>query len=74
MTYTNEFSVSNYDVLALEIKLEKDFNNSNGSYYDGEYDGKLGFEPSQENWLSADYRKGYLRGIEEKYNDKYELI
>ncbi len=41
-----------FDVLALELKLDDDFNKSNGSYYDGEYDAKLGFEPSKDNWMS----------------------
>ena len=44
-------------------------------YSDGEFDGKLGFEPSWEKWgSSADYKRGYLSGIEEKYNDKFAQL
>ena len=44
--------IQDFDVLALELKLDDDFNKSNGSYYDGEYDAKLGFEPSKDNWMN----------------------
>ncbi len=44
-------------------------------YSDGEFDGKLGFEPSIERWgSSADYKQGYLSGIEEKYNDRFNQL
>ncbi len=62
-----------FDVIALETKLEQDFN-SRATFADGDWDARLGFEPSEESWLSGQYRRGYLAGIEAKYNEKFELI
>lgn len=64
---------SSFDVLNLETKLEQDFNNQ-ATFADGDWDARLGFEPSEESWLSESYRQGYLAGIEAKYDEKYELI
>ena len=64
---------STLDVIALETKLEQDFNNR-ATFADGDWDARLGFEPSEESWLSGQYRRGYLAGIEAKYNEKFELI
>ena len=73
------------DVIALETKHEKDFERSqkvqrfsktykdklSDTYLDGKYDGIQGFEPEAYQWLSAKYRSGYLRGITEKFNSKF---
>ena len=43
-------------------------------YADGEWDAKMSFEPSAENWISADYQCGYVAGIVEKYNDQFAQL
>ncbi len=63
-----------FDALSFEIKHSEDFKKSRGAYYDGEWDAKIGAEPTQETWISYEYRKGYLQGIAEKYDDRFGLI
>ena len=66
--------VDDINIFELENKIEQDYIATCGCFADGDWDARMGFEPSPENWLSADYRKGYLHGIEEKYNDKFDLL
>ena len=66
----------NYDfnVIDFESKHEQDYYQSCGSFSDGDFDARIGIEPSEENWLSVDYREGYLFGIEQKFNEKFALF
>lgn len=64
-----------FDTLALEEKLDQDYCLNNSSFSDGEWDAKVSDRPNPEAWVtSADYRKGYLFGIEEKYNDQFAQL
>ena len=60
-------------------QTEKSFSSQKYSNYspdfsDGEWDAKLGYEPSLEKWASANYKRGYLAGIEEKYDDLFAQL
>lgn len=67
-------TVNDINIFDLENKLEQFYIASCGCFADGDWDARMNFEPSPENWLSADYRKGYLYGTEQRLNEKFELL
>lgn len=64
-----------FDALALEEKLAQDYM-INDSFDDGMWDASvIGSDPNPEAWItSADYRKGYLSGIEQHFDNKYAQL
>ena len=56
------------DAAAIEtqIDFESDF------YYDGQFVGSTGGEPDLEQWSQIAYRSGYLVGVGEFYDRKYQ--
>jgi len=74
-----------FDPIALEIKLESDFERSlesqeysknyqeelRASFEDGKYDGELDLEPEQYQWFDPMYRKGYLAGVVTRFNELF---
>ncbi len=43
------------------------------AYCNGDWDARLAIQPSKTNWLDKSYRQGYLDGIANKYDEKYNL-
>lgn len=58
------------DLAACEqqIDQETDF------YHHGEFIGSIGCEPDPELWSQLAYRSGYLTGVGEFYDRKYQTI
>ena len=58
------------DAAAIEtqIDFESDF------YYDGQFVGSTGGEPDPEQWSQIAYRSGYLIGVGEFYDRKYQTV
>ena len=70
----NQTEYQAFDVIALEEKLEQDYL-ANDSFADGSWDAAIGGDPNPEAWItSADYRKGYLAGIEQHFDNKYSQL
>ena len=66
-----------FDAIAFEEQHEADFlkviapEKFNNTYADGCWDAYLLNEPEAYQWHSPDYKKGYLKGIEEKFDTKF---
>ena len=86
-TAKNQASKSeDFDPIAFEAEREKIFFQTekivcSSKYFqyspdfsEGEWDAKINAEPSLSRWGSADYRRGFLTGIEEKYNDRFAQL
>lgn len=63
-----------FNAIEFETKHEQDYYQSCGSFADGDWDARIGIDPSFDAWHSADYRAGYLSGIESKFNEKFDLL
>ena len=73
------------DVIALETKHQEDYEqsqiieefsqnyqeNSRTTFVDGEYDGYLDTEPEPYQWLSDNYRSGYLSGVAQRFDEQF---
>ncbi len=44
------------------------------SALDADFDARLGFEPTAEQWHDPDYRQGYIDGIAQKYDEKFGVL
>ncbi len=66
-----------FDPIAFELKHEADFfaaqaqEQFNNTYADGSWDGHLLNQPEAYQWQTPEYRRGYLKGIEEKFDTKF---
>ncbi len=73
---------TNFDPIAFETEREQVFKRYQSeqkfsqnyvefptdNFPSGEWDGLQGFEPEPNQWMSADYRKGYHSGIDKRFN------
>ena len=73
------------DVIALEAKHQKDYEQSQSveefsenyrdnprtTFFDGKYDGELDIKPQPYQWFEPIYRKGYLAGITNRFNEQF---
>jgi hypothetical protein len=73
------------DVIALETKLESDYQRSTKqeeycqnyqddprtTFEDGLWDGYLNFEPEPYQWTSLLYKAGYLDGVAKKFDEQF---
>ena len=73
------------DVIALETKLQNDFERSleqqkfskhyqdkpRTTFEDGKYDGELNLEPEPYQWFNPIYQRGYLTGIVIRFNELF---
>ena len=73
------------DVIALETKHQEDYekacqerefaqqyqDNPRTTFSDGKYDGELEIEPQAYQWFDPIYRKGYLTGITNRFNELF---
>ena len=78
---------SNLDVIALETKLQEDYEKSlalqeiskhykerlHTTFSDGKWDGELDIEPQPYQWFDPNYRKGYLAGVTARFNQLFDL-
>ena len=53
---------------------EKQIDRETDFYYHGEFIGLIGCEPDPELWSQLAYRSGYLIGIGEFYDYKYQTV
>ena len=74
-----------FDPIAFETKHQDQFERSQreqkfsqqyrddprNTYFDGEWDGKQGFEPEAYQWFATPYRRGYLNGVEQRLDEKF---
>ena len=74
-----------FDVIALETKHQADYERSlkqekfsqaytddnPSDFFDGKWDGLLSFQPEAYQWLNPLYRKGYLAGVSEKFDEQF---
>ena len=79
---------ASFDVIALEIKHQEDYErslsseefsqnyreNSRTTFVGGEYDGYLDTEPEPYQWLSSNYRFGYLSGVAQRFNEQFSRL
>ena len=73
------------DVIALEAKHQKDYERAcrvrefannykdepRTTFEDGKYDGELDIEPQAYQWFHPLYRKGYLAGVTNRFNEQF---
>ena len=73
------------DVIALESKHQEDYERSQNieefsqnyrdnpciTFEDGKYDGELDIEPQPYQWFNPIYRKGYLAGVTNRFNELF---
>ena len=64
---------TDFNPIELESKIEQDYNASQGSYATGEWDALVGGDPNPDEWHSEEYRQGYLKGVESKYDSLYSV-
>lgn len=68
----SERSIEQFKSLENNTEQKPKYSHYSPEYSDGSWDAIIGADPDPYNWFaSEDYRKGYLRGIEEKYDEKY---
>lgn len=73
------------DVIALETKHQQDYEKAcqerefaqnyqdqpRITFSDGKYDGELDIEPQAYQWFEPIYRKGYLTGVTNRFNEQF---
>ena len=74
-----------FDPIAFETKHQQDYERAcavqefcqnyqdepHTSFSDGKYDGELNIEPEPYQWFDPNYRKGYLAGVTNRYNEQF---
>ena len=58
------------DAAAIETQIDKE----SDFYYDGQFTGSTGGEPDPKQWSQIAYRSGYLIGVGEFYDQKYQTV
>ncbi len=58
------------DLVAVEAQIDKDTD----FYYHGQFDGATGGKPEPELWSDLNYRSGYLVGVGEFWDKKYQTV
>lgn len=54
------------------VAVEAQSDRETDLYYHGEFDGATGGKPEQELWSNLSYRSGWLAGVEEYYDKKFQ--
>ncbi len=68
-----------FDALAFEEERYQIFQQTENSAplsdsaLDADWDGRLGFEPTEAQWHDPAYRAAYIQAIARKYDEKYNL-
>lgn len=65
------YEVKHYEAFCQSQTDESFYYGCKDSFSDGSWDAHLLNEPEHYQWLSADYRNGYLFGIQEKFDTKF---
>ena len=77
-----------FDAIAFETKHQENYEqslsseefsnnyqeNSRTTFVDGEYDGYLDLEPEPYQWLSSNYRSGYLSGVAQRFDEQFSRL
>ena len=58
------------DLVAVEEQLDKETD----TYAHGEFNGATGSKPKQELWGNLSYRSGYLAGVGQYYDLKFNAV
>ena len=58
------------DLAAVEAQIDKDTD----LYYQGQFDGATGGKPEPELWSNLNYRSGWLLGVGEFWDKKYQTV
>ena len=63
-----------YDRSVKEEKFSKQYSEKGSTtFYDGKWDGVMGFEPEDYQWLNRAYRAGYLAGVAERFDEQFTI-
>ena len=80
MVTRNSQLFQSFDALAFEEQRYQIFQQTEtstslcNSALDADWDARLGYEPTEEQWHDVAYRESYLKAIASKYDEKYHLI
>ena len=58
------------DLVAVEAQI----NRETDIHSEGKFDGVIGSEPNPDMWSNLNYRSGYLSGVAEFYDKKYQTV
>lgn len=58
------------DLVAVEAQIDKETD----LYYHGEFDAVTGGKPEEELWSNLSYRSGWLAGVGEYYDKKFNTV
>lgn len=58
------------DLVAVSAQIERETQ----MYYHGEFEGATGGKPERELWSNLSYRSGYLVGVGQYYDKKFQTV
>lgn len=58
------------DLVAVEAQIDRETEIQS----EGKFDGVIGLQPNPDMWSNLNYRSGYLSGVAEFYDKKYQTV
>ena len=58
------------DLVAVQAQIDRETD----IHAEGKFDGVIGSEPNPDMWTNLNYRSGYLSGVAEFYDKKYQTV